>query len=74
MHPVLEGSFLHSHRAPVHTSQTTALTFGHRPYRLACTWGNIRVTLGLYEDSGKENGNYYNGYIGYRIWGKSLGS
>ena len=28
-------------------------------------WGSIRVTLGLYEDNGKENGNYYNGL--YRI-------
>ena len=26
-------------------------------------WSNIRVILGLYEENGKENGNYYNGVI-----------
>ena len=27
----------------------------------------IRVILGLYWDTGKENGNYYNGLLGFRL-------
>ena len=27
--------------------------------------GNIRVILGLHWDNGNENGNYYNGLIGF---------
>ena len=36
----------------------------YRDYR-----GYIRVLLGVYGDSGKENGNYCNDYIGFRVSG-----
>ena len=29
---------------------------------LGLSWGYIKVMLGLYGDTGKENGNYYNGF------------
>ena len=47
--------------------------------RWVCThWGNIRglglrVTLGFYGDNGKENGNYYNGFIRAKGPGSSSG-
>ena len=39
--------------------------FGFR----ATHWGNIRVTLGLYWDNGKQNGNYYIRFLGFRVLG-----
>ena len=29
--------------------------------------GMIGTTLGFYGDNGKENGNYYNGHLGFRL-------
>ena len=31
--------------------------------------GYIGLTLGLYRDNGKENGNYYLGFRGFRVQG-----
>ena len=36
-------------------------------WTLILDWGNVRVILGSYGDTEKENGNYYNGV--YRVLG-----